>query len=59
MDEEDKQRECNRAHQSDPKSRQQLSASVDAAVVERKWHGAVRAFFLGGNIMQSGCEFQY
>ena len=46
MDEEDKQRECNCARQSDPESRQQLSASIDAAVVERKWHGAERAFFL-------------
>ena len=45
-DEEDKQRECNRAHRSDPESSQQLSASVDAAVVERKRHGAASAFFL-------------
>ena len=57
MDEEDKQRECNRAHQSDPDSRQQLSASVDAAVVERKWHGAVRASFVGGILCKPGLYF--
>jgi len=57
VDEEDKQRECNRAYQSDPESRQQLSASVDAEVVERKWHGAVRAF-LGRNTMQIRFVFQ-
>ena len=58
VDEEDKQRQCNRAHQSDPDSRQQLSASVDAAVLERTWHGAVRAVFLGGNTMQTRRLFQ-
>jgi hypothetical protein len=43
VDEEEDQQKCKNAPQDDPDSRQR--SALDAAVVERMWHGAAKAFF--------------